>query len=531
MNAQDHVAGVLDEPIDSSSHQLLFRSSEPNVTIYDATYAPIDISTTVRFYGTFILNRETDPETQSVEDELTCYRRNLFQVAGRVDACGYPAHIAVNDSTGTSGSAHERPLRAVSHLRASLSAVESIDWLPVPILSASSRNPDAAPNSQPLGDVDLEFQETPSGFTARINWERLQFRSATSNNGRRRKEIRQKFVVHCTIVACMADGSEIKVLATASMPLTVRGRSPKNFSSRKDIGVNLDQTSWPSTRDGTSTDSYHANPSAARNFPPSTMRDASNHQRTPSVSPLDSTIAENDLGLDQVIYSPAMWDWIDFSQISDMASPNVLSSSSFPHQTCPASDTGTLVPNHDHALSGHRFNSRNDAYLPLPGGSGPLGQQNMTEITDNDLQPLPGIQSTDVAIDVPLQQRQSLPMNQTSTNSSLATPNSVGDDTMPRAKAGDLIGAPSGSLVAGHSPAAFNSDVLMSTSSLLGSIASQSSPASYTYVPVGIQNWQEPVNPVFWHHPWCHFEEGRKSHIRPPFEKGRNLPGRIWSHV
>ncbi|KIW63773.1 hypothetical protein, variant [Phialophora macrospora] len=365
MNAQDHVAGVLDEPIESSSHQLLFRSSEPNVTLYDATFAPIDISTAVRFYGTFILNRETDPETQSMEDELTCYRRNLFQVAGRVDACGFPTHIAVSDGIGASGSAHDRPLRAVSHLRASLSAVESIDWLPVPILSASSRNPDAALNSQPPGDVDLEFQETPSGFTARINWERLQFRSATSNNGRRRKEIRQKFVVNCIIVACMADGSEIKVLATTSMPLTVRGRSPKNFSSRKDIGVNLDQTSWLSTRDGTSTDSYHADPSVARSFPPSTTRDARNHLRTPPISPLDSTIPENDLGPDQVIFSPAMWDWIDFSQISDMASPNVLSSSSFPHQTCPANATETLVPNHDHALSGHRFNSRSDAYLPL----------------------------------------------------------------------------------------------------------------------------------------------------------------------
>jgi len=58
--------------------------------------------------------------------------------------------------------------------------------------------------------------------------------SATANNGRR-KELQQHFILHLKVVATLANGSKVVLSESTSLPIVVRGRSPRNFQARKEI--------------------------------------------------------------------------------------------------------------------------------------------------------------------------------------------------------------------------------------------------------------------------------------------------------
>jgi acid phosphatase len=77
-------------------------------------------------------------------------------------------------------------------------------------------------------DLDSDYATFP------IAWKRLQFRVATANNGRR-KELQQHFVVRLKVVATLSTGAKIPISEVQSGPVIVRGRSPRNFQSRKDL--------------------------------------------------------------------------------------------------------------------------------------------------------------------------------------------------------------------------------------------------------------------------------------------------------
>lgn len=58
--------------------------------------------------------------------------------------------------------------------------------------------------------------------------------SATANNGRR-KELQQHFVLHIKVTCHLANGTKAEVVEIETAPIVVRGRSPRNFQSRKEI--------------------------------------------------------------------------------------------------------------------------------------------------------------------------------------------------------------------------------------------------------------------------------------------------------
>ena len=68
-----------------------------------------------------------------------------------------------------------------------------------------------------------------------IAWGRLQFKYATANNGRR-KGLQQHYRIQISLMAKVeGDGQLIKLAEIQSNPIVVRGRSPKNFDSSKDV--------------------------------------------------------------------------------------------------------------------------------------------------------------------------------------------------------------------------------------------------------------------------------------------------------
>ncbi|KAK1755680.1 protein pacG [Echria macrotheca] len=185
--------------------------------------------------------------------ELTCYRRNLWQCSGQVTL---PRHVA--------GCVDEQGRRSeVADLVASISAIESIEGKATEIISIpwKSSNPaivgagtgddnKAAAGSAAPPNVPLDLgsgQELEEGrVSVPVSWKRLQFKHATANNGRR-KGLQQHYVVQINLLARMKGGSGelVKIAEIQSGPVIVRGRSPRNFDSRKDVPLTGDKKIGP----------------------------------------------------------------------------------------------------------------------------------------------------------------------------------------------------------------------------------------------------------------------------------------------
>lgn len=178
--------------------------------------------------------------------ELTCYRRNLWQCSGQITLPRY----------GVSAVVTEQGKRVpVFDLAASITAIESIEGKPTEIISipwkssssaaagnaAASAEQDSAKvaGAPPRVPLDLlgggGLQELDGGMVSvPVSWKRLQFKHATANNGRR-KGLQQHYVVQINLLGKTKSGEYVKIAEIQSGPVIVRGRSPRNFDSRKDV--------------------------------------------------------------------------------------------------------------------------------------------------------------------------------------------------------------------------------------------------------------------------------------------------------
>lgn len=164
--------------------------------------------------------------------ELTCYRRNLFQISGTMTLSRNISHV-LNEQ------GQQIPLY---DLTASISALESIEGKSTEIISvpwktnagaSSEEKSGAAPAKWPL-DLSMNPELDPTTVTIPIAWKRLQFKHATANNGRR-KGLQQHYIIQINLIATTATGELVQLAEIQSGPIIVRGRSPRNFDSRKDV--------------------------------------------------------------------------------------------------------------------------------------------------------------------------------------------------------------------------------------------------------------------------------------------------------
>ncbi|PVH73140.1 p53-like transcription factor [Cadophora sp. DSE1049] len=226
------------KPSINQDHRLLSfaRLPEKN-TILDAQGRVQRIELAAQIHGMFFLSELATPagENMLMQPELTCYRRNLFQISGSVTAARGPLSVLTDRG--------ER-IPIVS-MEVVISATESVDGHVVKLIVIPWKTP--PPNSPeiPTGQEHepapiplLPFDEGPdahSDFTVfPIAYRRLQFRIATANNGRRR-ELQQHFTLHLNVVGTLANGTKMNVCETSTSPIVVRGRSPRNFQARKEI--------------------------------------------------------------------------------------------------------------------------------------------------------------------------------------------------------------------------------------------------------------------------------------------------------
>jgi len=237
----EDVAG--DSPSIARDHELLsFSQPTFDHVLLNHFGGQITLSLAAQLHGMFFLAELHLPkEEQAVAPlpaELTCYRRNLFQVTGNVILPRSLRYIYTD---------HGQQVPILGQELA-ISATESTEGNPVKLISVPWKTPTASSQAnaedkaekEPL-TVSLDFmtaQNVDGDYASfPFQWKRLQFRIATANNGRR-KELQQHFVLHIKIMATLATGQKVQLCETHSGAIIVRGRSPRNFSSRKDMPLN-----------------------------------------------------------------------------------------------------------------------------------------------------------------------------------------------------------------------------------------------------------------------------------------------------
>ncbi|KAL2366316.1 hypothetical protein RJZ56_000773 [Blastomyces dermatitidis] len=231
-----------DSSIDHNHKLLSFSIPMYNFTLLDYSLRRTSISMAAQLHGMFFLAESpwttsptTKPSGPPPMAELTCYRRNLFQITGSVTLPRTMRYIMTEQG--------DRIPILAQELR--VSATESVEGNPVKIISVPWKTPAANATGQPEDKTEKEPPSIPLDIMAgqdidsdyatfSIAWKRLQFRIATANNGRR-KELQQHFVVRLKIVATLSTGDKISICEAHSGPVIVRGRSPRNFQSRKDL--------------------------------------------------------------------------------------------------------------------------------------------------------------------------------------------------------------------------------------------------------------------------------------------------------
>ncbi len=217
---------------------LSFNLPTYHFTLLDYSRRQTSLSLSAQLHGMFFLAESPWAmvgESIGAPTELTCYRRNLFQITGSIILPRKLRYIMTEQG-------ETLPIQAQE---LSISATESVEGNPVKIISVPWKTPpsnstavvedktEREPPSIPLEVITNQDMESDF-VTFPIAWKRLQFRIATANNGRR-KELQQHFIVRLKVLATLHNGTKISICETQSGPIIVRGRSPRNFQARKDF--------------------------------------------------------------------------------------------------------------------------------------------------------------------------------------------------------------------------------------------------------------------------------------------------------
>ncbi|KAJ6188948.1 acid phosphatase phoG-Penicillium chrysogenum [Penicillium mononematosum] len=230
-----------DSSIDHNNKLLSFSIPVYHFTLLDYSMRRTSLSVSAQLHGMFFLAEspyttspsENAPPQQGAE--LTCYRRNLFQITGSVTLPRGMRYIMTDQGDRIPILAQEL----------TVSATESVEGNPVKIISENNPSTGAKIEKEPP-PIPLDImagQDLDSDYaTFPIAWKRLQFRVATANNGRR-KELQQHFVVRLKVVATLSTGAKIPISEVQSGPVIVLAQRSPSLSgsaaaSRKNAQAN-----------------------------------------------------------------------------------------------------------------------------------------------------------------------------------------------------------------------------------------------------------------------------------------------------
>jgi len=164
------------------------------------------------------------------DNDWTCYRRNYFQVSSSftaLDASSQRLELPCFIQTETGW-------WTITQFLINVSAKTSTNTRDIELVQHTAKRdkgPQLIPQPRPCDPQSapvLNFRQDPES-RAVVTFERLQFKSATANNGKRRAA-QQYHIIVMELFARCDNGSLIKVALCESAPLVVRGRAPGHYA-------------------------------------------------------------------------------------------------------------------------------------------------------------------------------------------------------------------------------------------------------------------------------------------------------------
>lgn len=183
------------------------------------------------------------------DNDWTCYRRNYFQVSGAFAIHGLNHYYAEQETRclvqvdGTFHPVHNFSMNISARVSNSDKKIELVQHTP---------KRDKGPQSTPVAKLIMPGGNlTMSSVGANqsiVTFERIQFKTATANNGKRRAA-QQYYVCLIDLYAEIDGNKKVKIASCQSAPLVVRGRSPGHYSDNHDRYENSMPMSAPQQQD------------------------------------------------------------------------------------------------------------------------------------------------------------------------------------------------------------------------------------------------------------------------------------------
>ncbi|KAI9318617.1 hypothetical protein BX666DRAFT_1812044, partial [Dichotomocladium elegans] len=165
------------------------------------------------------------------DNDWTCYRRNYFQVSSAFSIHGVGHYYAdheppclVRTDDGLFYPVRRFLLGITARVSNSDKRIELVQHTP-----KRDKGPQTTPMPKPItpgGNLNMSSVGANQNI---VTFERIQFKTATANNGKRRAA-QQYYVCVIELYAETDQGQQIKVASCQSAPLVVRGRSPGHYT-------------------------------------------------------------------------------------------------------------------------------------------------------------------------------------------------------------------------------------------------------------------------------------------------------------
>lgn len=224
------------------------------------------------------------------DNDWTCYRRNYFQVSATFSIQGFPLYYHHGQHDAELGclvrSGEDDQLHEVRGFLVGISARVADDDKSIPLIQHTAKRdkgPQCSPEPKPIrpgGDLNLltRVSSSPGALLDQsvVTFERIQFKSATANNGKRRAA-QQYYVLLVELYAKLASGRLVKVASNRSAQLVVRGRSPGHYSERNGKEEGASETAGSSATAPTVLPSTNVHDSTNRGGVPSSIITAADY--------------------------------------------------------------------------------------------------------------------------------------------------------------------------------------------------------------------------------------------------------------
>lgn len=169
------------------------------------------------------------------DNDWTCYRRNYFQVSSVFSVHGFNHYYSVNEPHVFVKTDEEGILQPVQRFLLGVSARVANSEKEIELIQHTpkrDKGPQFKPEPKPIAPGGNLTMSSVANNQNIVTFERVQFKTATANNGKRRAA-QQYYICVIELFAETDRGQTVKIASCQSAPLVVRGRSPGHYADNQ----------------------------------------------------------------------------------------------------------------------------------------------------------------------------------------------------------------------------------------------------------------------------------------------------------